>query len=120
MPQRIDICERTFLFGVKVVHFVSLLPRTTAGIAIANQLIRSGTSIGANCEEAQNSGTKKEFVHTFTIALKEARETEYWLRTIKETKLINNPDLIYLLQEVSEIIKILTTIIKNTKTNVSK
>jgi len=116
--KKIDICERTFQFGVKIVNIVSTFPLTTTGRVIGNQLIRSGTSIGANSEEAQNAGSKKEFVYTFTIALKEARETEYWLRIVQETKLVNDQNLIYLLQEVREIIKILTTIIKNTKKNI--
>ena len=114
-----DIRKRTFTFGVQIVKIVNNLPKTTAGFAIGNQVIRSGTSIGANIEEAQNSGSKKEFIHSFTISLKEARETEYWLKIVKETGLIDL-NLDNTLEELTEIIKVLTTIIKNSKINLEK
>lgn len=111
-----DIRERTFKFGVEIIRVVNSLSKTTAGFAVGNQIIRSGTSIGANVEEAQNSGSRKEFIHTLTISLREARETEYWLKIIKETNL-TNLGLDRIIAEVIEIIKILTTIIKKSKTN---
>ncbi len=115
-----DIRERTFKFGVRIIKLISALPKTTASYAIGNQLIRSGTSIGANTEEAQNAGSKKDFIHCLTISLKEARETEYWLRMISETGIISQSRLKDLLEENKEIIKILTTIIKKTKENCLK
>ncbi|MDD5415416.1 MAG: four helix bundle protein [Candidatus Daviesbacteria bacterium] len=115
-----DIRERTFNFGVRVVKLVMSLPRNSAGIAIGNQLIRCGTSIGANTEEAQNAGSRKEFIYGLTVALKEARETEYWLRMIAEVGIISKSRLEVLLEENQEIIKILTSIIKRTKGNSPK
>ena len=112
-----DIRDRTFHFGVKIVKLVRSLPRDTAGFAIGNQIIRSGTSIGANVEEAQNCGSRKEFVHTMTISLKEARETEYWLKILNEVKLADKDLIGNLLLEVNELIKILTAIIKKSKLN---
>ncbi len=112
-----DIRERSFQFGVAIIQLVSRLPKTTAGFAIGNQIIRSGTSIGANIEEAQNAGTKKEFIHIITISLKEARETEYWLRLIFETELVEQKTILPILGEVKEIIKILITIVKRSKQN---
>lgn len=82
-------------------------------------MIRSGTSVGANIEEAQNSGSRKEFIHTLTIALKEARETEYWLKIINEVKLTDQNLVKELLVEVNELVKILTVIVKKTKINSS-
>lgn len=112
-----DITQRTFNFSIRIVNLVRNLPRDAAGIAIGNQVIRSGTSVGANVEESQNSGTKKEFIHGFTIALKEARETEYWLKIVQETELVSKDKLTFLLQENKEIIRILTTIVKKSKLN---
>lgn len=112
-----DIKERTFRFGVEVVRLVLTLPRNPAGFAISGQLVRSGTSIGANVIEAQNCGTKKEFTYTLTISLKEARETEYWLKIINEVKLADQDSVNKLLMEVNELIKILTSIIKKSKLN---
>jgi four helix bundle protein len=76
-PRR-DIAERTFAFGVATVKFTRQLSRTP-GVdrAMANQLMRSGTSIGANIEEAQGAQSKKDFICKNFIALKEARETRY-------------------------------------------
>lgn len=111
-----DIRERTFKFGVEIINVVNSLSKTTAGFAVGNQIIRSGTSVGANVEEAQNSSSRKEFIHGLTIALKEARETEYWLKIIKETGL-TSLNLERILVEIIEIIKILTTIVKKSKIN---
>lgn len=112
-----DIEERTFQFGVSIVKLAISLPKNVAGYKIGDQVIRSGTSIGANVTEAQNSSTKKEFIHSMTIALKEARETLYWLKIICETNLVTKEVLNNIINENIEIIKILTTIIKNTKKN---
>ena len=110
-----DIKERSFWFGVKIVNLVANLPKNTAGFSIGGQIVRSGTSIGANIEEAQNASTKKEFIRSMTIALKEARETEFWLRIILESKLVISENLDSLLEENRELIKILTSIVKNSK-----
>lgn len=110
-----NIQKRSFLFGVAIVKFIRSLPKDTTGFAIGNQLIRSGTSIGANVEEAQNCGSKKEFTHTLTIALREARETEYWLKIINEVELAGQSTVNNLLLEVNELVKILTTIVKKSK-----
>lgn len=112
-----DIKERTFRFGAEIVRLVLTLPRNSAGFAISGQLVRSGTSIGANVIEAQNCGTKKEFIYTLTISLKEARETEYWLKIISEVKLADQNSVNKLLIEVNELIRILTSIIKKSKSN---
>lgn len=107
------IPDRTFRFSVKIIELVSNLPSNTAGRAISNQIVRSGTSIGANVEEAQNSSSKKAFIHGMTIALKEARETYYWLRLIKESGIYTN--LASLIVENLEIVKILTSSVKKAK-----
>lgn len=113
----LTIPERTFKFGVKIVKLVSELPRNASGFAISSQIVRSGTSVGANVEEAQNAGSKKEFIRGITIALKEARETHYWLRMIVESGLIKK-NLLALIAENLEIIKILTSSVKKAKTKV--
>ena len=110
-----DIKERSFKFGVRIVNLVINLPKNTACFAIGGQVIRSGTSVGANIEEAQNASTKKEFIHGMTISLREARETEFWLRIIFETNLAGKEKVDELIKESRELIKILTAIIKNSK-----
>lgn len=112
-----DIRARVFKFAARIIKLVYTLPKTPVGYAIGNQIVRSGTSVGANLEEAQNASSKKEFIRGLTISLKEARETEYWLRLIVETELIVKSKLESLIDENVQIIKILTTIIKKTKIN---
>jgi len=111
-----DLCERTFQFAVRIVKLCQELDRKPgAGRIIGNQLIRSGTSIGANVEEAQGGQSRADFVSKYAIARKEARETHYWLRLIVATEIFSYQKLESLLNECNELIAILTTIIKKTK-----
>jgi len=109
-----NIRERTFRFGVRIVKVVNRLPRTTAGFALGNQVIRSGTAVGANVEEADAAESKRDFVHKMKIALKEAQETRYWLRMIIESEMLVDEEIKALLKECDEIVRIIHTIIVNT------
>jgi len=95
---------------VLVANLVDSFPKTTASFKIAGQIMDSVTSIGANFAEAQSARTKKEFVSTIGISLKEAKETEFWLDIVKDLKLTDNRvDVIR--QKCIELIKILTSIV---------
>lgn len=108
-----DIPERTFAFAKRIVRLCQVLDETPGvGRTLARQLIRSGTSIGANVEEGQASQSQADFVSKYSIACKEARETHYWLRLIAESELVTPDRLQPLLRECHELIAILTTIIK--------
>ena len=110
-----DIEMRTFAFAVRVVKLVSAIPRSIAGNTLGRQLVRSGTSVGANVEEAQGAQSKKDFIRRMNIARAEARETLYWLRLIKETELLPGNRLGELIQEADELVRILTTIVKHAR-----
>lgn len=110
-----NINERTLKFGVRIIKLIENLPKNTSGYAIGNQLVRSGTGIGANIEEAQNASSRKEFIRGITIALKEARETQFWLRLIIESGMLPEKKMELIVEENREIIKILITIIKSSK-----
>lgn len=115
---RRDICDRTFHFAARIVRLCQTLDEERGvNRLIANQLLRSGTSIGANAEEAQAGQSRADFISKYAIAQKEARETHYWLRLLIETKIIHEDKLSGLLDECNQIIAILTTIIKNTRQN---
>lgn len=114
---RIGIVERSIEFAVRIVSMVNSLPKTPAGYAIASQVVRSGTSIGANLQESQSALSKKDFTHCVNISLKEARETYYWLIIISRSELITANKLSLLLKENDEIIRILVTIVKKAKNN---
>lgn len=113
-----DICNRTFEFAVKIVRFCNSLTKTgTSGRVLGNQLLRSGTSIGANMEEAQASPSKPDFNNKVSISCKEARETLYWLRLFKETdaESVSSAAIDDLIDESSQIVAILTAILKSSK-----
>ena len=107
-----DLPLRTFEFAKEVVRLCRHLdcspgvPRT-----LANQLLRSGTSIGANVEEGQASQSAADFVSKYSIACKEARETHYWLRLISATDLLDAARIKPHLDECNELIAILTSIV---------
>ena len=116
-PRR-DIVDRTFRFGVEVIRFSELLGRKAgARRMVANQLLRAGTSVGANVEEAQGGQGRKDFVAKMSIALKEAREARYWLRTILAADLHTSSPLPELIQEATEPCNILAAIIVSARRN---
>ena len=116
MPsQKIDIDVRTYEFALQVLSIVDVIPNSHSGTVIARQLARSGTSIGANVEESRASESRLDFIHKLNIALKEARETHYWLRIIRDKKLIEPDRLASLVQESEEIKKILGASVRTAK-----
>jgi len=108
--------ERSFQFSLDIIKVVKDLKDNNEYI-FANQLLRSSTSIGANVAEAGAGQSKKDFVAKMAIASKEARETRYWLRLINEAQL-SNLELSEYLNEIDQIIKILTKIVKTSQTNI--
>jgi len=110
-----DIVERTFRFAVQIVKLVNALPKSVAGSVTARQLMRSGTSVGANVEEAQGSHSKKEFARRMGIARTEAREVLYWLRLVRESEMISSERLTELINEADQLVRILITIVKRSR-----
>ncbi|MEK7502378.1 MAG: four helix bundle protein [Patescibacteria group bacterium] len=107
--------DRLLKFSVSVVNLSNQLPKTPAGFAIASQFIRSGTSIGANVEEAQDASSAKDFVQKLSIALREARETNYWLRIMQMTGMTSKEEISREILECGEIVAILTSSVKSSK-----
>lgn len=106
------IVTKSFEFALLIIEFTELL-ESKRKFVIANQLLKSGTSIGANIREAQNAESKADFIHKMKIAGKEADETEYWLLLCKFSKVLPFDESI--LNELSEINKILNKIIVTSK-----
>jgi four helix bundle protein len=109
------IVNITFDFALQVIEFTESLSDNRK-FNMANQLFRSGTSIGANVREVQNAQSKADFVHKMKIAAKEADETQYWLLLCEKSVKYPNPS-IYLIETIESIIKILSKIIATTKTS---
>ena len=111
-----DIQERAFSFACRIVKFYQFLAKQKgAGEALARQILSSGTSIGANLEEATAGQSRADFIFKCNIALKEARETHYWLRLFTETGIVPAEKLDALLSESNELVAILTAIVRNAR-----
>jgi four helix bundle protein len=106
------ILKKTIEFALKIIQYCEVLQETKKFV-IAHQLMKSGTSIGANVHEAQNAESKFDFIHKFKIAAKEIEETKYWLTLCKNSSNYPNCELLEI--DLFEIEKIVTTIISSTK-----
>src|SRR5436853_7787559 len=117
---KIDIYDRTFEFACRVVRLHRAAARNATSRPLLNQLLRSGTGIGSNLEEAEAGQSKADFIAKARIALKEARETVYWLRLIGATDIVKPTRIQPLTQEAREIVAILTTIVRNASARPSR
>jgi four helix bundle protein len=108
------ILELTFDFSISVIEYCESL-EVLRKFVIAKQLLRSGTSIGANVREAQNAESRADFIHKIKIALKEVEETQYWLELCKYSK--NYPDTDQLIEKINSIKNVLSKIIITSRTN---
>jgi four helix bundle protein len=111
-----DIKERGFSFACRIVKLYQFLAKRKSGVEVlGRQVLRSGTSIGANLEEATAAQSKADFISKCNIALKEARETYYWLRLLIKTEVVPANKLSELSNESNELVAILTTIVKKSR-----
>jgi four helix bundle protein len=113
--QNNPILKESFEFAIMVVKYEELLDEKRKYI-IAKQLVRSGTSVGANIKEAQNAESKADFIHKLKVSLKEADETEYWLFLCENLENYPNPE--GLIEKLNGIIKMLNKIISTSKNNI--
>ena len=112
--------EKSFKFAVRIVRLYQFLTNTQNSnreLILSKQVLRSGTSVGANIRESRNAQTVKDFLTKLYIASKEADETGYWLELLKETGYITEEQFESLYQDCDEIMKLLASIIKTTKRN---
>jgi len=111
-----DLPERSFKFAVSIVNLCKQLQKDKdVSYLVIRQLLKAGTSVGANIEEGVGSQSEADFLTKYSISCKECRESKYWLRLIKTTEEREIENIDELIQESSELIAILTTIIKKLK-----
>ncbi len=116
MSRSIDIVERTFKFAIDIVKLADELSKVASPARIlSSQVLRAGTSIGANVEEAQAAESKADFIHKYNIALKEARETRYWLRLLSASNMSKKTDLVPIIKESDEVCRIIAQIVINAR-----
>ncbi len=111
-----DINQRAFAFACRIIKLYQYLDsKNNACKVIGKQLLRSGTSIGANLEEATGGQSRADFISKNSIALKEARETLYRLNLLKESRLVSKKQLENLIQESNELVSIITAIVRKSR-----
>ena len=115
-----DIVERSVAYALRVIRLYRELDKDVVGRTLGKQLLRSGTSIGANIHEAQGEQSKADFIAKISIAHKEARETAYWLRLIREAKILSANQLDDIFDETNQLIRILGSILLTAKQSKSK
>ncbi len=109
------ILDKSFDFAVKIVELYKYLTSKKKEFVLSKQLLKSGTSIGANCEEAIAAQSRNDFVSKMSIAAKEAIESRYWIKLLIATNYLEKN--IEIFKEIKEIVKILTSIVKTTREN---
>ena len=114
-----DLRERTKEFALRVVKMFAALPRSTEAQVLGKQVLRSGTSVGANYREAHRARSSAEFIAKIGICLQEIDETAYWLELLVDAEIIPAPRLAALKDECNQLLAILTTISKRAKQNPS-
>ena len=110
---------KSFLFAVRVVKLYKFLCESKKEFVLSKQLLRSGTSVGAMVREAEHAETKNDFKHKMGIAQKEINETIYWLELLKETDYLSQEQFDSINADAIEIIKLITSIIKSVKANIT-
>ena len=114
-PSESIVAKKSYSFALDIIKLYKYLIAEKKEYVLSKQILRSGTSIGANVNEALCAQSKRDFVHKLSIALKEARETLYWLSLLRDSSYINDDDYINLKVLCDEIYKILTSIILTIK-----
>ena len=109
---------KSFQFSVRIVKLCRYLLDEKKEFILSKQLLRAGTSVGANIAEAQQAQSRKDFVSKLCIALKEAGETDYWLRLLRATDYLTESEYKSVITDCKELEKLLTSIVKSTKSSV--
>lgn len=115
MKEQNILLEKPYQFGLRIIKLFLHLKEKKIERALLLQLLKAGTSIGTNTEEAAGAQTKKDFITKFSIAYKQAREVHYWLRLLKDSSLLEDKLADSFLADAEELKSILTTIIKTSK-----
>jgi four helix bundle protein len=110
-----EVSERLLDYGVRAIRVVESLPRTLIGRRIGDQLLRSSIAVGANYEEAQGAESREDFVHKLQIALKEVRESNYWLRLLAKAEIVPSNRLSGILDESNQLRAMLSKAVATTK-----
>jgi len=107
------VVEKSYAFALRIIKAGKYLQTEKREFVLSRQVVRSGTSIGANIEEATASLSRRDFAARMGVASKEARETRYWLRLLRDSGLMDGMEADLLIDDCSELVKLLTAIVKS-------
>ena len=119
MAKKNVLKEKSYLFAIRIVNLSKFLQFEKSEYNLSKQIIRCGTSIGANIEEASGAQSDKDFIAKMHISLKEAKETHYWLRLLRDTDYLTPEQAESMLKDTDEIITLLTRSLKTIKSKKS-
>jgi four helix bundle protein len=114
------VAEKSFAFALRVIKAARFLSEKKKEFVLSKQLLRSGTAIGALIREGEHAQSRADFLHKMNISLKEANETQYWLLLLKESDYIGEKEFNSINADCIELIKLLASIVKTTKSSLSK
>jgi len=114
-----NLKNKSFAFAIRIVRLFQYLQNEKKEFVLSKQMLRSGTSVGAMVREAEHAESKLDFIHKLAIAQKEINETIFWLELLSATDYLSKNEFESMNNDAIELIKILTTIIKNTKHNLT-
>ena len=117
MQEGNSIRNKSKAFAIRIVKMARYLQKEKCEFVLSKQILKSGTSIGANVHESKNAESKPDFIHKLEIALKESDETEYWLEILYETEYISQAIFDSMINDNKELTAMLTSIIKTSKSN---
>ena len=114
------IAVKSYAFAIRIIKLYSFLSAGKKEFVLSKQLLKSGSAIGALVREAEHAQSKADFLNKMNIALKEANETEYWLMLLKDTGYIQQAEFDSIIKDCQEVLKLLVSIVKSTKTSLKK
>lgn len=109
------VLTKSFAFAIRVLHLSRYIRMECKEFDLARQVLRSGTSIGANVEEAVGAQSRKDFISKMQIAYKEARETHYWLRLLRDSEIVPEPHLTEILSDCNELLRLTGSICRTSR-----
>ena len=120
MNRKSIVEEKSYKFALRIIKLNSYLLNEKREFILGKQILRCGTSVGANVREAGQAESKQDFIHKLNIALKETSETEYWINLLYDSNIIEKKAYDSLIKDCTEILKLLTSIVKTSRSNLTK
>ncbi len=114
------VMNKSYTFALRIIKLYKYLVTEKKEYVLSKQLLRSGTAIGALIKEGEHAQSKADFLNKMNIALKEANETEYWIELLRDSEYLSTSESLSILDDTSELIKILISIVKSTKASLNR